>query len=595
MLRLPAILLLLLFQCLPLAVFAQEYSHGDPTDEEQLMLELINRARSDPKAEGIRLMDTDDGSVQQAYTYWQIDKQKTKTAFGTYPVRPPLAFHPALIASSRLHTADMVANNFQGHVGSNGSQLGQRLAAQGYTSQGQYGENVSAYSNSVWYAHCGLNVDWGPQNQIDLGHRSNIMNFDGAVYTECGIGITRTNGGLQQGTVGPVVVTQNFGMRSQRYITGVVYDDKNGNGFYDVGEGIGGVKIQPSRGSYWAVTSSSGGYAIPFTGNGDVAVTASGGALTSPITINTSFEGVNVKVDFIPAAQVPGSITLLSPANNATNVNRASVQLQWQSASFAESYDIQIATTSTMAPGSIVREFSNGSTSTTVTDLLCGTTYYWRVRGTNSIGSGSWSAPFSFTTAGTNPGQPGIVGPRGNATFDNNGVVLCTWSAPPSVQRYHIRFSLNTGFSTVFAEDSSLSEPQFSLPTSTLPDGITMFVWQVRAGNECGWGAWSNNAVVTPTITSVHDDSRRSGIGVHMPSPATLMSSFVVPESFGSEVVMQVYSIAGQRISEIQSSGGQVVRLSDLGLQNRVSGMYLLVLSNNHGNVITAPFQFIHR
>lgn len=31
------------------------YSHGEPTDEEQLMLEYINRARANPKAEGEEL------------------------------------------------------------------------------------------------------------------------------------------------------------------------------------------------------------------------------------------------------------------------------------------------------------------------------------------------------------------------------------------------------------------------------------------------------------------------------------------------------------------------------------------------------------
>ena len=69
----------------------QLYSHGDPTPEEQQMLEMVNRARANPTEEGIRLMDTDDARVQGAYSYFNINKTATKAAFTAYPQRPPLA------------------------------------------------------------------------------------------------------------------------------------------------------------------------------------------------------------------------------------------------------------------------------------------------------------------------------------------------------------------------------------------------------------------------------------------------------------------------------------------------------------------------
>jgi hypothetical protein len=121
----------------------------------------------------------------------------------------------------------MVAKNFQGHTGSDGSSMSDRYVRVGYQSQGMFGENVAAYSNSVWHGHCGLNVDWGTQNQIDLGHRKNIMNFENYNYTEIGIGISYTGAGIPN--VGPYVITQNFGMRGQRYVVGVIFDDKNKN------------------------------------------------------------------------------------------------------------------------------------------------------------------------------------------------------------------------------------------------------------------------------------------------------------------------------------------------------------------------------
>src|SRR5689334_5297819 len=43
------------------------YSIGQPTDEEQLYLEYLNRMRADPTAEGQRLATTTDPSVVSAY------------------------------------------------------------------------------------------------------------------------------------------------------------------------------------------------------------------------------------------------------------------------------------------------------------------------------------------------------------------------------------------------------------------------------------------------------------------------------------------------------------------------------------------------
>ena len=64
-----------------------EYSHGDPTDYEQLLLELVNEARADPLAEAARLgIDLNEGLAAGR--------------IGAEP-KPPLAFHPQLIEAAR--------------------------------------------------------------------------------------------------------------------------------------------------------------------------------------------------------------------------------------------------------------------------------------------------------------------------------------------------------------------------------------------------------------------------------------------------------------------------------------------------------------
>ena len=77
-------------------------------------------------------------------------------------------------------------------------------------------------------------------------------------------------------------------------LTGVVYDDANGNGQYDPGEGVAGVTVSMDGGAYYAVTSASGGYSLPLVNadgsnaDGTIAVRMTfpdGGVFTSPAEI----------------------------------------------------------------------------------------------------------------------------------------------------------------------------------------------------------------------------------------------------------------------------------------------------------------------
>ena len=304
------------------------YSHGDPTAEEQYMLELVNRARANPAMEGLRLQATTDPNVLSAYSFFQVNVAQMAAAFAGYPPRPPLAFNASLIASARSHSQDMADHDFQGHVGSDGSSFTDRITSAGYTGWNAAAENAYAYADSVFYAHAGFNVDWGVPS---LGHRMNLMNFDavGPVYAEIGIGIVSE---MSPATaVGPLVVTQDFGRRSgQLFVVGVIYQDKDKDGFYSIGEGIGGIAVTTSQGNS-AVTSSSGGYAIPLPGSsGSITVRAEGAALGVAQEVSVALAGANVKVDFLAGASSAseadvisnpyGALTLLNGTLNGNSI-----------------------------------------------------------------------------------------------------------------------------------------------------------------------------------------------------------------------------------------------------------------------------------
>lgn len=123
--------------------------------------------------------------------------------------------------------------------------------------------------------------------------------------------------------------------------------------------------------------ASPGSYTIVITG-------------TAPTFERSTFVDLNL------STATPGSVALISPPKNATEVSRTPT-LIWQSASQAIDYDVEIATDSGFA--NIVYTATVPETSHTVTTRLDPLTdYYWHVRGVNGCGAGGFSGWRRFTT-----------------------------------------------------------------------------------------------------------------------------------------------------------------------------------------------------
>lgn len=297
---------------------------GDPTNDEQHYLEYINRARASASAEAQRLKNETDPLIISAYTSFSLNPANIPIQFAwnvnsgcMVQTAQPLAFNNKLLSMARLHSQDMFTNIFQGHVSSAsppapfqpGDTLGLRSSRVGYS--GGLGENVYAYSRSVAYGHAGFDVDWGSTTntssscynaafagqamQNPPGHRLSIHN---GTFREVGIGVI--NG--TNGSVGPQIVTQNYGQSGGIVVTGVVYLDSNSNSFYNPNEGIGGVRVDIPQSAFYTTTSASGGYALPVDGNGVYAVTFSGGGVPTRTVNATVSGGNNVKFDYRAAS-----------------------------------------------------------------------------------------------------------------------------------------------------------------------------------------------------------------------------------------------------------------------------------------------------
>lgn len=293
------------------------YSIGNPTDEEQYYVELINRARANPSAEGVRLATTTDPDVVSAISYFGVDLNMLVSEFSAIAWAPPLSLSAGLTSSARGHSDWMFANAVQSHTGASGSDPGTRITNAGYTWT-TYGENIFSYATSVFDGHAGFQIDWGAgtggMQGPPRGHRSNIHS---ANFREIGVGIKNGSNTVNGNTVGPELVTQDFATASGAtpFVTGVVYYDRNGNNIYDPGEGIGGVTVTVQGSNYYAVSTTSGGYSVPVPlANATRSVTFAGPGLG--LTTNATISNLqNVKADYIPVYSPPvisGSSTIYS-------------------------------------------------------------------------------------------------------------------------------------------------------------------------------------------------------------------------------------------------------------------------------------------
>ena len=296
------------------------YTQPQPSNQEQYLLELINAARANPAAEGQMLAGITDPEILRYYQHYNVSASQLISQFDSYAAKPPLAFNPDLEASSLEQSSYQASSGVQTHNSANGQTFDARITAAGYHWSG-VGENVYAYAEDPFFAHVGLMADWGVPT---LDHRENLLNTNPSYPTFREIGISAVPSSVPN--FGPLVVTEDFATPEDptvAYLVGVVYQDANGNGAYDEGEGLGGVTISPDGTNFYAVTTGTGGFVIPLptSGSGTLTITASGGALGGPRVKTVAYTaGTNVKVDFTtadPVSAAPNAlpvVTLTSPA-----------------------------------------------------------------------------------------------------------------------------------------------------------------------------------------------------------------------------------------------------------------------------------------
>ena len=243
--------------------------------EEQMIVELINRARMDPDSEVARLNEPLASGISGA------------------PAEP-LAVTPELSAASRAHSQDMDDRNFFDHINPDGQSPGARAVEEGPGTT-YVGENIGWIGSSRPPSDTQLRAEDHHQNLwISDGHQRNLMSDN---WSEIGLGYDE---GDYNGWNGSTFVTEMFSDRGFTYLTGVVIEDGDGDDFYDIGEGLGGVHVTAWDGTttFATETWAAGGYSLALA-SGTYDVLFEGGGLDSPITRTVVIGDQNLKLDVI--------------------------------------------------------------------------------------------------------------------------------------------------------------------------------------------------------------------------------------------------------------------------------------------------------
>ena len=231
-----------------------------PNDEETLALELINQLRLHPQRESQRIIFGAQGGISGMKP--NVDLALCQKEVAAFPAVPPLVFDQHLIRAARAHAQYMIRvgqtthDETEGEPGFTGQKPHQRMLHAGYRGMPMM-ENVYLFPVSMWNAHRGFIIDWGPGPggmQTGRGHRVSCLS---AYPRAVGIGVVPHAKDAFYATV------QNYGNhpRVARYVGGVFYQDKNKNARYDIGEGVADVAITADSGESTR-TWPSGAYTL---------------------------------------------------------------------------------------------------------------------------------------------------------------------------------------------------------------------------------------------------------------------------------------------------------------------------------------------
>jgi photosystem II stability/assembly factor-like uncharacterized protein len=197
----------------------------------------------------------------------------------------------------------------------------------------------------------------------------------------------------------------------------------------------------------------------------------------------------SVRFTFTTAITIPPPPILVSPPDNSANVSLTPVLL-WRDDISVKTYQLQLSADSTFA--SVLIDTTGFSTAHVLVRnglLTSITRYHWRVRTTNSLGTGPWSGIWNFNTLLSVPAAPVLSAPP-NGAIDISTIVTVSWLSVPFADNYRVQVSADSTFSTTLVNIGNLTLTHYTIQGGTLQNN-TVYYWKVNATNSAGTGIYS--------------------------------------------------------------------------------------------------------
>ncbi len=208
-------------------------------------------------------------------------------------------------------------------------------------------------------------------------------------------------------------------------------------------------------------------------------------------TKNTVGTGVwSAAKSFAVTPNVPGIVNLVSPANGSVLNGSSTNTLRWTAIAGISDYWVQVAkdpsfTNLVISNDHVSALWANQTAGAanpyyTLYSLEASTLYYWRIRGWNASGQGSWSTSWYFSTY-QNGGSNLISAPIPDTTATFKTSPVLTWSPVPGATGYQIIIKEATG--ALIINKDAIYSTSYTFQNGRL--GIN-YTWQVAAWNSTG-------------------------------------------------------------------------------------------------------------
>jgi hypothetical protein len=265
-------------------------------------------------------------------------------------------------------------------------------------------------------------------------------------------------------------------------------------------------------------------------------------------------------VTFIPLPAMPELIS-------ATTFPKRSnyIQLMWRKVEYAAQYRIQISRNQTFSPLAIPTA-TTSDTVITLSGLVEGQKYYWRVQAENIAGPGPWSDTPDFTI---------IVAPTDLVLqITGSDEITLTWTDNSSVEDGYV-IERKQSPDTVYSVLDTLKGSGNEYTDTNLEQGQT-YTYRVKAYKDSAESDYSNEAsLILVGIKEQKEIPTKYSIDQNYPNPfnPTTKIKFALPKTALTKII--IYDLLGREIKTLISKELEAgYHEINLDANNLTSGIY---------------------